>query len=131
MQRVLQQLEIIGRCLFGQLDHHLARRDAELLEHLQGSAGLMAGFEQGFGGDVEKQLAWQPLLAEAAAGAVPAGDLQFAEAPGLAGHGEQGERGVQGGVGGASAEGLVTENASFRERNDGLEQAVQGPLSQN
>ncbi|MNG39221.1 hypothetical protein D3C84_1272080 [compost metagenome] len=59
-----------------------------------------------------------------------ASDLQFAEATGLAGYREQGDGGVQRTVGRATAEGFVTDDASFRERQDRLEQAVQTALSQ-
>jgi hypothetical protein len=92
---------------------------------------LVRGFEQGFRGDVEEQLARQLLLVEAPAGAFAAGDFQFAQAPGLAGDGEQCNRGVQRAVGRAAAEGFVAENASFRKADDRLEQAVQTALSQD
>jgi hypothetical protein len=69
MQGGLQQLEIVGGRLFGEFDHHLARRNAEVVQQLQGTPRLVRGFEQGFRGDVEEQLARQLLLVEASAGA--------------------------------------------------------------
>jgi len=95
VQGVLQQLEIVDRGLFGKLDHHLAGGDAEVLKQLQGTPWLVGGLQQGFRRDVEEQLAGQLLFAEAFAGALPTGNLQLAQAPGLARDGEQRDRGVQ------------------------------------
>lgn len=49
MQGLVQQFEIIGRRLFGQLDDHLLGRDAVGIQQLQGAAGLVRRFEQGLG----------------------------------------------------------------------------------
>jgi hypothetical protein len=57
MQGGLQELEIIDRGLFGQLDDDLAGRNAEILQELQGTTGLVRRFEQGFGRHVEEQFA--------------------------------------------------------------------------
>lgn len=130
MQGGLQQLEIVGRGLFCEFDHHLARRYAEILQQLQGAPGLVGGFEQGFRGYVEEEFAGQLLFIETAASTLTASDFQFAEATGLTGYREQGDGGVQRTVGGATAEGFVTDDTSFREGNDRLEQAVQTALSQ-
>ncbi|MCY1448400.1 hypothetical protein D9M71_650630 [compost metagenome] len=85
---------------------------------------MMGRFEQGLRGHVKEQQARQLLLIEASASAFAAGNFQLAQASGLAGDGEQGDRGVQRAVGGATTEGFVTEDASFREADDRLEQAV-------
>jgi len=131
MQGRLQQFEIVGRGLFGQFDHHLARRDAEVLQQLQGASGLVGRFEQGFGGYVEEQHAGQLLFIETPTSTFAAGDFQLAQASGLTGDGEQGDRGVQRAVGRPATEGLITEDSPLREANDRLEQAVQTALSQN
>ncbi|MNJ49153.1 hypothetical protein D3C77_443710 [compost metagenome] len=131
VQGIEQQLEIVGRGLLGQFDNHAAGRDPEVMEHLQGAPGLVLRLEQRLGRDVEKQLAFKVLLAEASAGAFAAGHFQFGQAPGLAGHGEQVDRRVQRAVGGAAAQRFVTEDAPLRQADYGLEQAVQGALSKN
>jgi len=124
MQGGLQQVEIVGGRLLGEFDHHLAGGDAEVPQQLQGAARLVRGFHQGFRRDIEKQLARQLLLAEASACAFAAGYFQFAEAPGMAGHGKQGDRGVQRAVGRATAEGFVAEDTPLGQADDRLEQAV-------
>ncbi|MNI26247.1 hypothetical protein D3C73_799380 [compost metagenome] len=131
MQCGLQQLEVVDRRLFGEFDHHLARRDAEILQQLQGTTRLVGGFEQGFRRNVEEQLAGQLLFVETPASALPTGDLQLAQTTGLAGDCEQCDGRVQRAVGGAAAEGFVAENSSLREADDRLEQTVQTALSQN
>ncbi len=94
MQGGLQQLEIIRRCLFRELDDHLTWRNAEILQQLQGAPRLMGCFEQGLRGHVKEQQARQLLLIEASASAFAAGNFQLAQASGLAGDGEQGDWGV-------------------------------------
>ncbi len=124
MQSGLQQLKVIDWRLLGELDDHLARRNAQVLQQLQRSSGLVRGFEQGFRRDVEEQLARQLLLIEAATGALSAGDLQFAQSASLSRHGEQCNRRVKRAVGRATGQGFVTENAAFGKTDDRLEQAV-------
>ncbi|MNP27145.1 hypothetical protein D3C76_1200360 [compost metagenome] len=131
VQGVEQQLEVVGRRLFGELDHHPAGRHAKLVEHLQGTPGLVLRLEQGFRRDVEEQLAFEVLLAEAPAGALAAGHFQLGQAAGLAGHGEQVDRRVQRAVGRAAAQCFVAEDAPFGQADNGLEQAVQAALSQD
>ncbi|MNJ55062.1 hypothetical protein D3C77_505340 [compost metagenome] len=92
VQGIEQQLEIVGGGLLGQLDHYPAGRQPQVVEHFQGAPGLILGFQQRLGRDVEKQLALQLLLAEASAGAFPAGHFQLGQAPGLAGDGKQIDR---------------------------------------
>ena len=113
VQGGLQQVEIVGGGLLGEFDHHLARRNAEVAQQLQGAARLMSGLHQGFGRDIQEQLARQLLLAEASACAFAAGHFQFAEAPGMARHREQGNGRVQRAVRRAAAEGFVAKNAPF------------------
>jgi hypothetical protein len=92
MQGGLQQLEIIRWRLFRELDDHLTRRNAEVLQQLQGASRLMRRFEQGFRRYVKEQQARQSLLIEASASAFATGNFQLAQASGLAGDGEQGDR---------------------------------------
>ncbi len=131
MQRGLQELEVIDGSLFGQFDHDLAGGNAEVLQQLQCAPRLVCRFQQRLGRDVEKQLARQLLLIEALAGAAAAGQLQFAEAAGLACHGKQRDGGVQRAVGGAAGQGFITHDAPFGKADDRLEQAVQTALSQD
>jgi hypothetical protein len=42
MQGGLQQLEIVGGRLLGEFDHHLAGRNAEVAQQLQGTPGWCA-----------------------------------------------------------------------------------------
>lgn len=49
----------------------------------------------------------------------------------MAGHGKQGDRGVQRAVGRATAEGFVAEDTPLGQTDDRLEQAVQTALSQD
>ncbi|MNC49117.1 hypothetical protein D3C75_982720 [compost metagenome] len=91
----------------------------------------MGRFEQGFGGYVEEQQAGQLLFIETSASALAAGNFQLAQTTGLAGDGEQGDRGVQRAVGRPATEGFVAENAPLREADDRLEQTVQTALSQD
>ncbi|CAH0196464.1 hypothetical protein SRABI70_01637 [Pseudomonas sp. Bi70] len=125
VQGGVEQIEIVGGRLLGQFDHHPAGRDTVGLQQLQGAAWLVIGVKQRIGRDIEKQQAIELLFAEAATGALAAGQLQFAEQAGLAGSGEQGQRRVQGAVGGAASQRFITENAALGDRHDGLEQAVQ------
>ena len=131
VQGGLQQVEIVGGGLLGEFDHHLARRNAEVAQQLQGAPRLVRRFHQGFRRDIQEQLARQLLLAEASARTFAAGHFQFAEAPGLAGHREQRDGGVQRAVGRATAKGFVAEDAPFGQADDRLEQAVQTALSQD
>ncbi len=131
MQRSLQQVEIVGGRLLGEFDHHLAGWDTEVAQQLQRATRLMRRLHQGFRRDVQEQFARQFLFTEAPACAFTAGDFQFTEAPGMAGHREQGDGGVQWAVGRATAEGFVAEDAPLGQANDRLEQAVQTALSQD
>ncbi|MNN49074.1 hypothetical protein D3C81_1635800 [compost metagenome] len=131
VQGGIEQVEVFGGGLLGEFDHHPAGRDAEGLQHLQGAPRLVRRVEQGFGGDVEEQQAFEIQCLEAAAGAAPAGHFQFAQAPGVAGHGEQGHRWVQRAVGRAAGQCLVAEDAPFGQRQDRLEQAVQVAVSED
>jgi hypothetical protein len=121
---ILQQLKVVNRRLLGQLDDHLAGRNTEILQQLQGPARLVGGFEQGFRRHVEEQFAGQLLFVKASASALAASDFQFVQAAGLTGDGEQGDGRVQRAVGRAATEGFKTHNSPFGKRNDGLEQAV-------
>ena len=131
VQRVVEQGEVFGGRLFGELDHHLAGRDAEGLQQLQGAPGLVAGVEQRLRRDVEKQLAFQAQITEASAGALAAGHFQLAEAAGMTRHGEQRQRRVQRAVGRAASQCLVAENALFGQRDDRLEQAAEVAVSED
>ena len=131
VQGGVEQGEVIGGGVLGEFDDHLARRDAESLQHLQGAARLVGRVQQGFGGDVEEQLAVELQLMEAGAGALAAGHLQFAQPSGVTGHGEQGDGGVQRAVGGAAGQGLVAEDAPLGKGEDRLEQAVQVAVSED
>ncbi|MOA26194.1 hypothetical protein D3C78_1469690 [compost metagenome] len=91
----------------------------------------MRRIQQGFRGDVEKQQAVELERLEAAAGALAAGHFQFAQAAGVACHGKQGDRRVQRAVGRAAGQGFIAEDASLRQRQDGLEQAVQVAVSED
>ena len=107
VQGGVEQLQVLDGGLLGEFDHHLAGRDAEFLQQPQGAPRLVAGFQQGFRRDIEEQLAVQLEVAVAAAGALACQQFQFAQAPRVAGHGEQGDGGVQRTVGGAAGQRLV------------------------
>ena len=71
----------------------------------------MGAVHQGFGRDIEKQLAGQFLIAEMPARTFSARHFQVAQAAGMTGHGKQRYGGVQRAIGGAATEGLIAENA--------------------
>ena len=71
-RRGIEQGEVFGGRLLGELDHHLAGRDAEGLQQFQSASRLVAGIEQRLGRDVEKQLALQAQGAERLAGTLAA-----------------------------------------------------------
>src|SRR3954468_13833617 len=109
VKRVVEQAEVIGRRLFGQLDDHAARRYAVALQQLQGAPRRVRCFQQRLRRDVEKQLALQLLFAEAATGRLATGKFELTEASGLAGDSEQVERGMQRAVGRTASQGFVAE----------------------
>ncbi len=131
MQGVVQQLVIVDRRLLGQLDHHLARRDAEALQQLERASGLVRRLEQRLGRYVEEQLALELQVAKTLAGGPARELLKFAEAAGVAGHGEQRQRRMQRAVGRPAAERFVAEDAPLGKADDRLEQAVQVALSED
>ncbi|ESW40980.1 hypothetical protein O164_02995 [Pseudomonas taiwanensis SJ9] len=131
VQRIGQQLKVVGRGMFGQLDHHPAGWQADLFEQFQGLPGGVVQLQQRFRRDVEKQLALQLLFAETPAGAFPAGSLQFGQAAGLAGDGKQVQRCVQRAVGRPAAQRLMAENPLLAQAHDRLEQTVDAALSQD
>ena len=131
VQRRVEQGEILDGRLLGQLDHHVAGRDAEGLQQLQRAAGLVGRFQQRLRRDVEEQLARQLQVAETRAGLASAKQLQLAQATAAAGDAEQCQRRVQRAVGRAACKGFVAHQASFGQRQDGLEQAVQVAVSED
>ena len=131
VQGIGQQLEVVGGCVLGQLDHHPAWRQANLFEQFQGQAGGVVRLQQRLGRNVEKQFALQLLLAEASAGAFSASGFQLGQAAGLAGDGKQVERRMQWAVGRATAQRLMAEHPMFTQAHDWLEQTVNTALSQD
>jgi hypothetical protein len=56
MQGGLQQLEIVGGRLLGEFDHHLARRNAEVAQQLQGAPRLVRGSSRDSGETLRNSL---------------------------------------------------------------------------
>ena len=131
--RVDQRRQVAHAFVFRQLDHHGRGRQPEAA---QGGDAALQGFtaqdvHQGFGAEVDEELARRTQRGPGGHGGAQAGFFQCQRQALLLSLGEQRVRPLQDGVLRAAHQRLMPEQGAVAQADDGLEVHVEGPVGQD